>query len=243
MIKPAIILVKTQLAGNIGSAARAMLNFSLTDLRLVEPQQDWKSQPARSMAAGADVLLENARIYPSLEAATADLQVVYATTVRPRDMTKYVTTPKQATEEVHNYSTQNIHTGVVFGPEKSGLCNDDVALADKVIEIPVNTDFSSLNLSQAVLVMAYEWFQAIQTPPKTYLRFGDTRLATRDELNNFFKRLESALDANGFLDIPGKRDIMVRNIRNMFTRSELTEQEVRTLHGIISSLIIYSSSE
>lgn len=241
---PTIILVQTQLAENIGATARAMMNFGLRDLRLVNPLQDWKSKPARSMAAGADALLESATIYTSTEEAIHDIQVVYATTARPRDMTKIVTTPAEACQDLVNYTRNSVKTGLLFGREKCGLTNDDIALVDKVVEIPVNPEFSSLNLSQAVVVMAYQWFQASQAIPETSLRHNpETCPANREELVNFFNRLEAQLDVNGFLAIPGKRDIMVRNIRNMFNRTQLTEQEIRTLHGIVSSLVLYSTDQ
>ena len=241
--KPAIILVQTQLGGNMGSTARAMMNFGLDDFRLVAPMEPPTVPQARSMAAGADALLENAKIFDTLEEAIEDLHVVYATTARPRDMTKEVTTPHLGIKDLAQYSADNVKTGILFGREKSGLTNDDLALVDKVVEIPVNPEFSSLNLSQAVIVMAYEWYQATQTPPSPTLRFNDTTLASKEELVNFYLRLEKELDENGFLAIPGKRDTMVRNIRNMFNRSNLTDQEVKTLHGIVTSLILYSDGK
>lgn len=240
--QPAIILVKTQLAQNIGATARAMLNFGLTDLRLVTPQEDHLSQSARSMAVGGDALLEAAQIYDTPEAAVQDLQVVFATTARPRDMTKTVTSPRLAMQEFHQLIQQGVRCGIFFGREKSGLKNHEIALCEKVIEIPVNPSFSSLNLSQAVIVLAYEWFQAHLSGglQKEKIKKGDARHASKGELISFFERLEGELDANGFLRVPEKRDVMVRNIRNMFLRTHLTVQEVRTLHGILSSLLLYS---
>lgn len=239
---PSIILAQTQLAANIGSTARAMLNFGLTDLRLVAPLEDPLSQPARSMAAGADALLETAKIYPSLKEAIEDLRIVYATTARPRDITKFVTTPEAGCKELVEYARNNIRTGILFGREKSGLTNEDLSWVEKIIEIPVNPEFSSLNLSQAVIVIAYELYQAFHAAPMPVLRHNDSYPAKRADLINFFERLEKELDDNGFLSVPGKRDIMVRNIRNIFNRTELTDQELRTLHGIVSSLISYSSA-
>lgn len=233
---PAIILVRPQLGQNIGMVARAMLNCGLTELRLVAPRDGWPNPDAEASAAGATEVLENAKVFPTTADAVADLQRVYATTARTRDMTNIVETPRQAAGGMKTAVASGQSVGVQFGPERAGLKNDDIALADTVIEVPLNPAFSSLNLAQAVLLIGYEWFQASDTSPAREMITAGNRVATKGELVNFFVRLEKSLEESGFLHPPEKTPIMVRNIRNMFQRADLTEQEVNTLHGIISAL-------
>lgn len=234
---PAIILVEPQLGENIGMAARAMLNAGLGDLRLVRPRDGWPNPKARSAASGADAVIETVRVFETTEAAIAGLNGVYAATARPRDMIKPVITPRAAVGDMHASVASGESIGVLFGGERAGLDNDDIALADTVLQAPLNPAFSSLNLGHAVLIVAYEWFQAADETPAVQLPEGRTRPATKGELVNFFDRLEAALEARGFFHVAEKRPIMVRNIRNMFHRANLMEQEVRTLHGIVSCLI------
>jgi tRNA/rRNA methyltransferase len=233
---PAIVLVEAQLGENIGAAARAMLNCGLADLRLVRPRDGWPSEKARAAAAGADRVVDDARIYPSTESAIADLSLVYATTARPRDMIKPAVTPAAAAEAMHAAAARGARAGVLFGRERSGLANDDVALADFVLTVPLNPGFTSLNLAQAVLLVGYEWYGRADATPSVALNWGATRPATKAELVNFFHHLEEALDDSGFLALADKRPRMVRNIRNLFQRAGLSEQEVNTLHGIVKSL-------
>ena len=233
---PAVILVTPQLGQNIGMVARAMLNCGLTELRLVAPRDGWPNPDAEASSAGATLVLEQAKVYPTTAEAVADLQRVYATTARARGMTKTVETPRTAVGGMRAAAAQGRSVGVLFGPERAGLLNDDIALADTILEVPLNPAFSSLNLAQAVLLIGYEWFQAADETPASELVINATRPATKGELINFFGRLEKALDESGFLYPPEKTPIMVRNIRNLFQRADLTEQEVNTLHGIISAL-------
>lgn len=233
---PAVILVNPQLGQNIGMVARAMLNCGLTELRLVAPRDGWPNPDAEAAAAGATLVLEQAKVFPTTAEAVADLQRVYATTARARGMTKVVETPRTAIGGMRAAAAHGQSVGVLFGPERAGLKNDDIALADTILEVPLNPGFSSLNLAQAVLLVGYEWFQAADETPSSELVINSTRPATKGELINFFQRLEKALDESGFLYPPEKTPIMVRNIRNMFQRADLTEQEVNTLHGIISAL-------
>lgn len=234
---PAVVLVEPQLGENIGFAARAMLNCGLIDLRLVSPRQRWPNRRAWAAASGADPLLEAARLATTLEEAVADLHHLYATTARPRDMTKPVLTPAAAAAEMRRFATAGEACGVLFGPERTGLGNDEVARADAVLTVPLNPAFSSLNLGQAVLLVAYEWFRAgDSTPPREVTIPAETRAATRAELENFFAHLEQELDASGFLRVVEKRPIMVRNLRNLFLRAAPTEKEVRTLHGVVKAL-------
>ncbi len=234
---PAVILVEPQLGENIGMVARAMLNCGLDDLRLVNPRDGWPNPAAESAASGAGTVLEGARVYDSTRAAVADLHRVYATSTRSRDMVKPIVTPRQAAADLRAATGTGGAAGVLFGPERAGLTNDDTAVADAVIAVPLNPAFASLNLAQAVLIVGYEWFQAGAAVPPRDLPLAGSRAATKDELINFFERLEQALDAAGFLKPPEKRPSMARNLRDIFARADLSEQEVRTLHGVVSALI------
>jgi tRNA/rRNA methyltransferase len=233
---PAIILVRPQLGENIGAAARAMFNCGLTDLRLVDPRDGWPSDFAVRASSGADPVIDGARLFDRTQDAIAGLHRVFATTARPRDMVKPVATPDAAAAEIRQAEAQGLQCGILFGAERTGLDNDDIVLADTIIEAPLNPAFSSLNLAQAVLLVSHAWFRAGDDTPGERLDLGDTRPATADELQNFFIRLEAALDECGFLKPPEKRASMVRAIRNMFQRMAPTEQDLRTLHGIVAGL-------
>ncbi len=235
--QPSIILVKPQLGENIGTAARAMYNGGLTDLRLVKPKFGWPNENALKPSAGAIEIIKNATVYETTKDAIEDLSLVLATTARPRDMIKRVYTPRKAAEEMLSYHNSENKIGVLFGPERTGLHNDDIALSDGVITVPLNPDYTSLNLAQAVLLIAYEWFQINDNSEEKQLSDGGRLQAEKKELIGFFEHLESELDNSGFLRVLHKRPVMVRNIRNMFLRADLTSQEVRTLRGIISDLV------
>ena len=233
---PAVILVEPQLGENIGTAARAMLNFGLTDLRLVRPRNGWPAPKARSAASGADLVIDGARVFSQTAEALADLDLVLATTARSRDMVKTVLSPAAAAGALRERTAAGGRAGLLFGPERTGLHNDDLALADAVVTVPLNPGFSSLNLAQAVLLMGYEWFKlANQAPPRETLTPG-TRPATKGELQGLFEHLERELDETGFLLPVEKRPAMIRNIRNLFQRTGMTEQEVRTFRGVIAAL-------
>ena len=240
---PAIILVEPQLGDNIGAAARAMANFGLGELRIVAPRDGWPNEAARAYAANAIAVVDRAKVYPDLVSAIADLHYVLATTARRRDMTKPVVGPAAAAEEMWARTNTRQNCGVLFGKERSGLENDDIALADAIISAPVVPGFASINLAQAVLLIAYEWRNAsadVRDAPGQQLAEPksrpETRPATQDELFGFFEHLERELDASGFLHPPEKRPRMVRSIRSMFKRMGATDQEVRTLRGIVASL-------
>ena len=240
---PAVILVEPQLAENIGMVARAMLNCGLDDLRLVRPRAPWPNEKAVAAASGADRVLDAARLYSSAAAASADLGLVLATTARARAMTKWVLSPRAAATEMHQAAAAGIRAGLLFGKEARGLDNDDVALGQAIIAIPLNPAFSSLNLAMAVLIVGYEWRQAADAAadlaaPAAVLQWPkETAPATTQQLEGLYEQLESELDHCGFLRIGEKRPIMVRNLRNLFGRAGLTEQEVRTLRGVISCLV------
>ena len=232
---PAIILVEPQLGENIGTAARAMMNCALDDLRLVRPRDGWPSARAVAAASGADPVLDKARLYPSIAAAIADLNHVYATTARDRGMVRREVTPRQAAAEMRGHAAADQPCGVLFGPERTGLLNDDLTLADTILTVPLNPGFSSLNLAQAVLLVGYEWFTAAGEAPAETLHTGLSRPATKAELVNFFEHLEEALEKNGFLRNRESRPSMVRNLRSLFQRAQCTEQELRTLHGVVTA--------
>src|SRR6202521_1883151 len=232
---PAIILVEPQLGENIGTAARAMANCGLDDLRLVAPRDGWPNPKAVSAASGADTVLDQARLYPDLRSAVADLRHVYAATARDRYMVKRAVTPRLGAQEIRGFLGIGEPCGVVFGPERTGLVNDDITLADTVLNVPLNPAFSSLNLAQAVLIVGYEWFSSGAAPPPQTLRRGGSRPATKEELLNFFDHLEEELEKNGFLRNRESRPSMVRNLRSLFQRAQCTEQELRTLHGVVTA--------
>jgi tRNA/rRNA methyltransferase len=237
---PAIILVRPQLSENIGTAARAMLNNGLTDLRLVAPKPDWLSDRAIAAASGADRVVLGARIFETVAEAVSDLQRVWATTARNRFMVKPVDTPKTAAAAMRQLSVEGTRFGVMFGPERTGLENDDVVQADTVITVPLNPDYSSLNLAQCVLLVSYEWYQSAEPElPEGHMTKGAADIATKEKLESFFTHLERELDECGFLRHADKRPVMVRNIRNLFQRARLTGQEVQTLHGIVHELVTY----
>lgn len=244
----AIVLVEPQLAENIGTAARAMANFGLIDLRLIAPRDGWPSERARATSSGADRVIDAARVFPTVEQAIADLRFVLATTARPRDMVKPIYTPESAASELLARNAAGEVCGVMFGPERSGLENEHIVLADGIVMAPVDPRFASLNLAQAVLLIGYELFQqsghtslgritALDGPGEEGLSLGRKRAATREQLLGFFTHLERELDACGFLRPPEKRRIMVQSIRNMFHRIGVSEQDVNTLRGIVTALV------
>ena len=233
---PAVVLVRPQLGENIGMAARAMLNCGLGELHLVAPRDGWPNEAAVKAASGADAVLEGARLHETTAAAVTGFSRVYAATARPRGMVKPVVTPRRAAEELRQAEAAGERAAILFGPERSGLDNDDVALADTLLIAPLNPGFSSLNLGMAVLLVGHAWFEAGDETPPRRLETGGAPPADKAELINFFERLERELDAAGFLHPPEKRPAMVRNLRNLFQRLEPTDQDLRTLHGIISAL-------
>ena len=244
---PVVILVNPQLGENVGTAARAMANFGLRHLHLVEPRDGWPNAKASSAAASARVVVENAVVHDTLDEAIGGLNFVYATTARPRDMVKVIMTPEQAGADMRARAARGEKTGILFGRERWGLNNDEIALCDVVVMAPVDPEFASINIAQAVLLMGYEWYRheadtlgmgtgelAAQDGPGLHLAGGVP--AQKRELIHFFEHLEGELDKTGFFKSAGMRTTMVRNLRNLFQRQPLSDQEVRTLRGVISSL-------
>ena len=239
---PAIILVRPQLAVNIGMCARAMANFGLSDLRLVNPREGWPRtgalrKGAYAAAAGAVHLLESARLFDTLEAAVADLSVVWATTARERGQGKRILPPAVAMGETAQAFAAGESRGILYGPERTGLDNDEIALADALITFPVNPAYASLNLAQAVLLTGYEWFKASQGEILPFAAVERSPPAPREMVLSFFEFFEGELEKNGFFRPVTKRPIMQRNLRNIFHRMGLSEQDVRTLRGALVRLV------
>jgi tRNA/rRNA methyltransferase len=232
---PVVILVRPQLAQNIGAAARAMANFGLGELRVVAPRAEPGDGQARASAAGAVHVLETARIFDSLEAAIGDLGYVLVTTARERGQAKPVLSPEEGAAVLRARFGDGARTGIVFGPERTGLENDEIALGDAVLTFPVDPGFASLNLAQAVLLTAYEWMKSEgrTLPFDMPARYP---VAEKAQLLAFFTHLEGALDAAGFFHPPTKRPRMSRNLRNIFHRMQLSQQDIRTLHGAVAAL-------
>lgn len=245
---PIVVLSHPQLGENIGMAARAMANFGLHELRLVNPRDEWPNEKALISSSGAHWIIERASLHADLSSAVNDVHHVYATTARPREMIKEVITPEQAGHDMRTRMARGEKVALLFGRERFGLSNDEISLSNVIVTAPVNPAFASLNMAQAVLLMGYEWYrlQATSLGQRTPelaaidgpgLQTPDTRPANREELYGLLEHLESELDASGFFKTAAKKPNMLRNIRNMFGRADLTEQEVRTMRGIISSLV------
>lgn len=228
---PVIVLVRPQLGENIGKAARAMLNFGLTELRLVAPRDGWPNPSAGPAASGADIVLEQARLFDSVADAVADCGHVYATTVRKRGVTKPVQTPEDAATVIRSVAHRS---AILFGPERSGLETDDVALARTIITVPINPDFGSLNLAQAVILVAYEWSKGerLAQPPEVDL----PEPAPHEELEGMIQQLDAMLQAAHFFFPPDRAPTTRRTIRTLLTKPGWSSQEVRTMRGILSAL-------
>jgi tRNA/rRNA methyltransferase len=232
---PCVILDRPQLAENIGAVARVMANFGLTDLRLVAPRDGWPQERAWASASGADWPLDGARVFPTVAAATADLNRVYATTARPREARLPVLTPREAASALRAATASRLTTGLLFGAERAGLETADLASCQAIVTIPIDTRFRSLNLAQAVAIAAYEWWAAGEgTPPAAFA--DDAAPATEADVAGLYEHLERELDAAGFFFPPEKTPSMLRNLRAIFARAALSAQEVATLRGVVTAL-------
>jgi len=232
---PVIILVRPQLGENIGKAARAMLNFGLVEMRLVSPRDGWPNPSAGPAASGADIVLQNAKVYDSVAAATADCAQVFATTVRKRGVTKPVVTPEQAATEIHAAPGRS---AILFGPERSGLETDDVAVARTIITVPINPEFGSLNLAQAVILVAYEWSKGLTAERELSQPSINPIMppAPQEELDGMIGQLDTMLMGAGFFYPPDKIQTTRRTLRTLLTKPGWSSQEIRTMRGVLSSL-------
>jgi tRNA/rRNA methyltransferase len=233
---PTIILVEPQLGENIGTTARAMANFGLSELRLVKPRDAWPNPRAHAAASGADRLLEEAKLYDTVEAAIADCTLVLASTARAHDQAKPVIGPQEAAGVMAPRIAAGERVGILFGRERYGLENHEVGLADQIITFPVNPAFASLNLAQAVLVMAYEWFKLTTGNALPFSMPRKSGPAPKEQLLAFFGNLERELEAVEFFRPPEKRQTMQVNLRNIFHRMQPTQQDIQTLHGVIMAI-------
>jgi tRNA/rRNA methyltransferase len=233
---PVVILVEPQLGENIGMAARAMGNFALSRLRIVNPRDGWPNLAAQRAAAGADQILERAELFDTVQAAVADLNLLFATTARAHDQAKPVVAPDGAAREITSHIASGGQAGILFGRERYGLQNEEVALANRIITFPVNPGFASLNLAQAVLLIGYEWFKLATEGALPFAMPERSERASQHQLQAFFDNLVRELDRVEFLRPREKRDTMLVNLRNIFTRMDPTKQDMHTLHGVMMAI-------
>ena len=229
---PIIILIRPQMGENIGAVARAMSNFGLCELRIVAPRDGWPNEKALEMAAGGKDIIQNATIYKNFELAMADINIAYATTARPRDMAKRVISPTEAIAEI--IMKQSLKTALIFGPERTGLTNEEITLCDAIINIPTDIKNSSLNLAQSAVIIGYEWIKAssIALP----IDSSQDNIACKSDMFSLFEQLENYLDKADYFRVPHKKNIMLQNIKNMLLRGAWSEQEIRSFRGMIRSL-------
>jgi tRNA/rRNA methyltransferase len=233
---PIVILVEPQLGENIGMAARAMGNFGLTRLRIVNPRDGWPNGSAQRAAAGADHILDKVELFDSVAAAVADCSLLFATTARAHDQAKPVIGPQQAAQQMMREIAAAGQVGLLFGRERAGLLNEEVALSDRIVTFPVNPAFASLNLAQAVLLMGYEWFKLATQGALPFAMPERSERASQHQMQTFFDNLVRELDRVEFLRPAEKRDTMLVNLRNIFSRMEPTRQDMHTLHGVVMAI-------
>src|SRR5437879_707061 len=233
---PVVILVEPQLGENIGMAARAMGNFALSRLRIVNPRDGWPNVSAQRAAAGADHILDHVELFETVEQAVADCTLLFATTARAHDQAKPVVAPEVAAREIAAEITGSGAVGILFGRERYGLQNEEVALANRIITFPVNPGFASLNLAQAVLLIGYEWFKLSTDGALPFAMPERSERASQHQMQAFFENLMRELDRVEFLRPAEKRETMLVNLRNIFTRMEPTKQDMHTLHGVVMAI-------
>jgi TrmH family RNA methyltransferase len=233
---PIVVLVRPQMAQNIGTTARAMANGGLFHLRIVAPRDGWPQPNAYAAASGADAILDHAQVFPDIPSAIADCHRVLGTCPRPRHVIVPILDARAAAAELRAVNARELRVAVLFGPERAGLESDDLAYCDTLVRYPLNPQHNSLNLAQAVMILAYEWWMQAEATPAREFQTNGTRVATKGDLEAFLTRLIAELDAAGFLHNPPKRPGMIRNLRHWFERGEVTEQELRTLHGVVTEL-------
>ncbi|MCT4558437.1 MAG: RNA methyltransferase [Pelagimonas sp.] len=237
MTKPAIVLVRPQMGENIGAAARAMWNFGLDHMRIVAPRDGWPNEKAVAMSSGAGRLLDEALLTDDLPAALSDCTYVMATTARPRDLTKTVFTPEEAMREAQARIAGGQKVAILFGPERAGLENEDIAHANAIISVPVNPKFASLNLGQCVLLCSYEWMRLQTTQEGRVEAMAGTDWATGEEVEHLARHYEDRMQDAGFFFPDHKADSMKLNLRNMWSRLPLTRADVQMLHGMMRQMV------
>ncbi len=225
------------MAENIGAVARAMMNCCLTELRLVAPRHGWPQQSAYPMSSGAHAVLDQAKNYATIAEAVADLHYVMATTANHREHVKRVYTPDGAAEKIMTSLSSGARVGILFGPERTGLENDDLLCANDLITAPLNPKYASLNLAQAVLLIAWEYHKLNLLIETKHIALNINELAAHKDVDYLLTRLETELDTRGFFTSDNQKPMMQRNLRNLFQRAELTAQDIRTLHGVVTALI------
>ena len=235
MNKPVIVLVNPQLGQNIGKAARAMLNFGLTELRLVAPRDGWPNPEAGPAASGADIVLEKAQVFERTAEALADCNLVFASTVRRREQVMPVVGPEEMAHEIH--ALPEGRTAILFGPERSGLEGEDVSLADKIVTVPINPEFGSLNLAQAVILLSYEWSRRAGEELSQPTAKDMEPPATKAELDALVDHLNRALDAKGYFFPPERTEATQQTLRSILTKPGWSERELKALHGVIRQLV------
>jgi len=230
--RPVIVLVRPQLGQNIGKAARAMLNFGLTEMRLVAPRDGWPNPEAGPAASGADVVLERAQVFDTTKEAIADCSSVFASTVRRRDLVMPVVGPHEMAD---NIATSSERSAILFGPERSGLETEEVALADAIVTVPINPKFASLNLAQAVILLAYEWSKRAELAQPTMKEVEPP--APHGELEGLINQLNNELDAKGYFHPPSRTEATKNTLRTIFTKSGWSSREVKAIRGVVRALV------
>ncbi len=237
MMTPTFVLTRPQMGENIGAAARAMLNFGLDRMRIIGPRDGWPNPSAVAMASGAGRVLDAATLHADVSDALADCTFVYATTARSRDLTNPVMSPEAAMRDAAARIAAGGHVAVMFGPERAGLENDDIARANALISVPVNSEYPSLNLAQCVLLVAYEWMRASGDVIHARTELAGTDWASGDEVEHLARHFEERLDEAGFFFPAHKSESMRLNLRNMWSRMPLTRVDVQTLHGMLRQMV------
>ena len=230
--KPVIVLVRPQLGQNIGKAARAMLNFGLTEMRLVSPRDGWPNPDAGPAASGADIVLEQARLFDSVADAIADCSLVFASTVRRRDLVMPVAGPQQMAEQI---AATTSRSAILFGPERSGLETEDVALANAIVTVPINPEFGSLNLAQAVILLAYEWSRQSALAQPTVKELEPP--APHGELEGLIAQVDQELEAKGYFHPPSRAEATRNTLRTIFTKTGWSSREIKAIRGVVRALV------
>ncbi|SHI36034.1 RNA methyltransferase [Wenxinia saemankumensis] len=235
--RPAFVLIRPQMAENIGAAARGMWNFGLDRMRLVAPRDGWPNPASVAMASGAGRVLDDAQLFDGTDGAVADCAFVYATTARPRGLTKTVMTPEAAMRDAAARTARGERVAILFGPERAGMENDDIARANVIVSVPVNPEFPSLNLAQCVLLMAYEWRRASAEVPQIREEMAGTERATQTEIAALANHYEDTLDRAGFFFPEAKAPSMKMALRNLWSRMPLTRADAQILHGVLRQMV------